>query len=1761
MPLTPEMKARIKAAGAKRTPDPYARPIQAVPTEVPDQAEADSALRNVAEAEYGRTDPGPDAQALAVQTVRAAKALPPDIPEKPDLGSETVRALLPHVTTRDNRPLSPLEQSVTYVRSKSAPEAAADIALAVPELAATIGSAGLRKFGSFFDADHEAAANSLADAIDPARLRSEARKGLEGLLPEDRGRVDAAIHRLAPETPDDLTGIATESGPLALLRILGSAAPALLTETAERVPTVDASKFVAGVRGASPATVLDSLTSGHSTVGREVLGLNPGDLQKVRRPENPVADWWQGVIERIDEGRGLEQDIALGFDQTVSRVTGDPEAGDTAGDVGWWIGLGADILTPWESMAIAPLAKAGRVVETGGRLAELTPKAAGKGARDAYAAALLGAEAKYGETFADAWARELEAGRSTLDDAPPSLRVRLEEVAQDRYGMTAAEVFRRDGIAASNSRSAAEPLPIGDEPRPSATLPDIAAPPAAPRLVDPSGRVATSDASPGQVPAGRIHGRRLGESPFFRRADPAPGSAMVDVMVDPESSGSRVPISALIAAEDATDVRIPTSTYTPKVEPPKLPASRFEADRARRRGPGEGLKRPEPPVAPRAELPDLGQLPSEDAFRAAVARLEQDLGPVALPDHAGFRALAGTGTQRAEDVAYELRNARGERIGPPGDLEATMRRAATRGIDGDVVWRGTQRRVASWSEVLPDAADLLVDPAASSRFELRPSRWFSSPEEASLVRERASARPALQVLHDAEDPAAATRGRALTQVVTRSPLEAAEPGAPTTVSSRLVRDAARLAVRDAMGSDRLVPLANGAMVTRADRDHIAREVDKALGVTPKQAEAMLGKATTPELEAKLDALVPQREARGTLTANDWTAARRRLLNDIGGVIADERYRVQGVAPLRQRFIDAFKDFHTDRRRVSAVNEAVLRNGTVGRVVSAFTEDVLERLPPKDRALMKRAKIAAHSNVDEFARELSHDIINQKLSASAAINQAIDRLRPVHPEHLTIAERILGDGPGLDQVDDLRAAWRGPVPSWLASGDPIVVSAGAERWARGTTSDAVDLAREWVQAHALVKNPAKYAEYSERAARLPEAEALAVYKEFVRGELAGPATKAAVESLGMKVSDDPTDALLALAIDARGRRAIADVVEQGLGSGFLLRASDTAGMPGGTLSRVVEGRHRTWNSEMGRYDYHITEAEAAWAERQLHRWGVEPGAGTVFETVRLGGEEIRAPAFLVEELRSLQAAGVLDSRQLTRSKAYNRLTRYFKEGITYGILAPRPSYFLGQMLGVLPTMVTTRGLGATTSALGRVLFDRPGLTGELVKRFGSVGFPTFLNRDPGSQVLRTIHGELIPIDDLERAARHAGLGETRTGYETAAQVQQVLSRAEHRSWWDWRSITAAPRWWQEQIRRFAGAADTNARMAAFLDEAYRGAPLEQAALTARNAVLDFGDLTPFESRWMRHVFTFYAFMRKNADAHLRALILHPERVLGQMRLAHASLTYSGLSGIELGSMRPSDLGGLAVYNDREVVNDAGQVHPNYRMNRVTSSSIGVSEALMQILQMAAPVADLVGYEIPGVESEDILRQVTPLGQTLALLFQGRRLEADTSSPYSNRIPPVLLDTPGLRDFLVDGLGIGPLELRGAEFRLTPDEDATAANGGKPSVWVAGGIKGPSVSEEDRESYRVRWQILQAWLGGQITQAQRVAETGMLGAVGVDEPAPPGLTQTEATWHYLLGLRASPVLTEREASNEALRARVKRTRAEINARRPPSDVPGN
>ncbi|HEY6866243.1 MAG TPA: hypothetical protein VI792_03235 [Candidatus Eisenbacteria bacterium] len=1140
----------------------------------------------------------------------------------------------------------------------------------------------------------------------------------------------------------------------------------------------------------------------------------------------------------------------------------------------------------------------------------------------------------------------------------------------------------------------------------------------------------------------------------------------------------------------------------------------------------------EEPFVPPAEPGELA------GARATLARIER----LEVPQNArearavltsgdqgaGFRQLGDALEQSVDDPKYLVRDRAGTLVdeGRLADVLPIATRKPERGLE---VWYGTQRPVARWGP---------------SGFKA--DHLFASDVERAVIDHIRAADPGLSTSVPDLPPKPLSPQEIVGQTVADFVSGAPPPGpqGSTPLGGRAaaaLRKGYALAVRDTIGADRLKQLPGVfTMVAREDHGPILEQAAKLRGglTAERAAQVIRGDAELTDAErAAWSRLLPGVDLTHP-TIRDWNDAYHNSIKEAGGFLSDARYRIQGNPSYADRILLMLKDPHIRER----VGFELKKRGPVGflahQLVQGFTADALARLPESARVAVKELRTAVQTEIGALMRAIRRG----GRPVEDILRDAVTDLRLPHPDEIDRAKWIQ-QGHRLDyHIEQLRNRWVGVRPSWLDTHDPVAAAGGLKGWAEATFARQRHIAQDWILTH-LALDGADVGETGDLAARVRKLQPDTlerVYNEFVRrGDPNGPELAAVLAGFGHKPAD-PMSALAQWTIAARAKSVAGQVLDQLVFEGIGVRASDPR-IP--ALRAVLTGEHRVWNEAAQRWHHLYTDAEVTWATRMLKGWAIEPGMGTSSTLKAVAGSDVLIPRFLADEANRLIKVGTFrGSAELTPYKLLNNLYILWKQVATHGFIVPNAAHFVGQMVGLVPTLVTTVGYKGAASALGTLLWSDAALTGELVKRVGGRSWPTFQPRAWEGVVLRA--GDLLyGIDELEDVARRIGLGETRPDFEVANQIAELLQGEPGNGPLAWNKLRQGLAWWQELLQSTAGAFDLHGRIAVYLDGVKQGLPLEQAAVRARDAMLDFRELTPFEATYMRLVFTFYAYMRKSADAMVRAAIRDPARVASQARLAYQGLQGTGLAGVQLGALSDSDVSRLIAYSDRDVTDKNGRPNRLYDRNWVTSAPIGVGEAL-GTLRMLLPLPRL------GLDWRGDLQSLNPGAQALAVAALGRRLDRDIDRPWMNKVPPFLMDIPVIGKWLGDALGIGPEPLTKFDDPLLADDDASDA-AGVPAYWAAG-TRYDTTTPAEQEAQRRAWQEVALFLGRPFSTIEGVAE-----GIGL-ERAPPYVTQGEAAFDALLGFKHRPVLTQEESVRRFELRRESALRDAANQVRPPEGI---
>jgi len=1110
-----------------------------------------------------------------------------------------------------------------------------------------------------------------------------------------------------------------------------------------------------------------------------------------------------------------------------------------------------------------------------------------------------------------------------------------------------------------------------------------------------------------------------------------------------------------------------------------------------------------------------------------------------LGRHDGYRAMEGAMPQGLEQRFYRVVSVDGGMVGK-GDYGQMLTLLAKRGVEGDLIFYG-QRPVAHW----------VAKGVRKNRIE---ADWlFSSPDELeftkAFVQKNPKARPQQLRRHGLPDRmtnasgllTARAVGPILGDYLTDAPFPRSLVRPANTPLGRVFEQAAQLTFYSHVGAHRFEFL-NGAMVPKWDKPKIladAKTVMTNLGLgeykevlSVKQAKKIRGVAA--KLGVDLGDLPPSATDpdKAQLRPDQYRKVYAAVIEDVGGAVATARYRLQGMPLLADRLQNFLASINEERRVLSPFLSGF--RWWAGKLMEWALGDPLAGSP--EVILLKRGRwveMARHS-ADELRDELMA-LAKSGMGRDQAVHQLLMETTLLEPERVELAQTIKNRLRELEDEDILElrnrvrriAKGREKKTPFLLLDDKDIpgIRDGLYRWAEAVENDMVMEAQKYLQAyHVAAIGPKAKSSLQERALIDPSTVdrklLLRVYTQvFHQGKFDGDAVKAAFNVANIVINDpDPLHAVAQLLLRARLDRVLEEVLNEMLDEGIaflphvpLYGRGDPSRSP---LLKAVGKRGVTRDPD-GTMHTSLPASTHHMVMETLAKWGVDPFTKAWRNKARkpevvlreevIGGRKLLVPQHLAKQLDELNRAGVIDSRDLqvlnvdaweVINNAY-RTSKKMMRGLWF---LPGPDNLLGQFLSAFPTRVATGGwTGAYRTT--RSFFRHPRQVGYVMQKLAD---PDVIRFAPeiGDELFHTPYGP-YRMDEIVKAARANGLQETFDRFETAPRFVRLLRKmeAQRLPGLSWKKIHAAGRWWNNQLLMFAGAADQMGRVATMFDELERGASLDQAAKTARNAFLDYSNLTEFEELYIRWAFTFYSFLRKNADAWTRALFRNPHWVASQGRLFLASHSMWGLSPAQLGAMDDQDAARLTLYQSDQVVDEYGRPHHWYRYNRLQSMPMGVGEFLNEIRMF-------FGWAIPVAtwDSEEFAGGLNPFLATLLLglsdTIPGR--EWGWENYKSNRVPLSLLKMPGIGWAVTELFDVGPVPLEPLDDPGMADHEATM-EAGQAAYFAVGGAKSPVRTPDELRALWKKWQMVKIWSFGLFTTTDQWAKF-----FGIIEPGP---TQTQ------------------------------------------------
>lgn len=252
-----------------------------------------------------------------------------------------------------------------------------------------------------------------------------------------------------------------------------------------------------------------------------------------------------------------------------------------------------------------------------------------------------------------------------------------------------------------------------------------------------------------------------------------------------------------------------------------------------------------------------------------------------------------------------------------------------------------------------------------------------------------------------------------------------------------------------------------------------------------------------------------------------------------------------------------------------------------------------------------------------------------------------------------------------------------------------------------------------------------------------------------------------------------------------------------------------------------------------------------------------------------------------------------------------------------------------------------------------------------------------------------------VDDwLQLAERHGVIG--KGGYWTEISRGLADTRPGITKRLDPRTQSFAP---TALGKKVGNAVEDNARIAHFIDRVMKGDGVEDAALSVKKYLFDYGDLTDFEKNVMRRVVPFYTWTRKNAELWTRIMVSNPGKfgkVLKGMRSLQDS--FNDVPDEDIEKLPAWARAGFSV------ISGQGKT-----VNAVTGLGLPIEA-----------YANTIG-SLLGTEQQSALNMLGPIPRGIVekatgiSLFTGKSISEDTNGKKFRNMPGWIKDAIGYKEF--------------------------------------------------------------------------------------------------------------------------------------------------
>lgn len=214
------------------------------------------------------------------------------------------------------------------------------------------------------------------------------------------------------------------------------------------------------------------------------------------------------------------------------------------------------------------------------------------------------------------------------------------------------------------------------------------------------------------------------------------------------------------------------------------------------------------------------------------------------------------------------------------------------------------------------------------------------------------------------------------------------------------------------------------------------------------------------------------------------------------------------------------------------------------------------------------------------------------------------------------------------------------------------------------------------------------------------------------------------------------------------------------------------------------------------------------------------------------------------------------------------------------------------------------------------------------------------------------------------------------------------------------------------RDLGSMVEHNARLAHFISKLDELGDVRSAALSVKEGLFDYNDLTRFERTKLRTISRFYTFMRKNFGTHLQVLLNNPMELVNATRLTEAILgdDEGNVSQLGLPDWQKDAgyiVGGPSILND--VVSFGGLWDPglddaSFKVDLPMTAAASMLHPVIQAMNIIPGLKDLIPGEAEGGDLASSLMNLTsgPAVEAVKLAFEHiMGVDSFTGAPLDNK----------------------------------------------------------------------------------------------------------------------------------------------------------------